>query len=167
MVWQLTKSALERWTTKLLHVHDTPERTAMAFGMGIAIGFSPFLGLHTAIGLTLAFFFNLNRVAVLIGLYLHLPWFMGPYYAGATALGAWITGARMPPDFLPKLDAIWQLHGWWVRFEALAHLLRPLLGAYVLGSSILAAILGTAAYHASLAFLRARRRLHPHHPEVR
>ena len=166
MVWQLTKSALERWTTKLLHVHDTPERTAMAFAMGIAVGFSPFLGLHTAIGLALAFFFNLNRVAVLIGMYLHLPWFMGPYYAGATALGAWMTGARMPPDFLPRLQAIWQLHGWWVRFEALGHLLRPLLPSYLLGSSILALILGTVAYYASLAFIRARRRLHPHHPEV-
>ena len=67
MVWHLTKSALERWTEKLLHVHDTPERTAAAFAMGVAIGFSPFLGLHTAIGLALAFALNLNRVAALIG----------------------------------------------------------------------------------------------------
>ncbi len=166
MVWQLTKSTLERWTFKLLHVHDTPERTAAAFAMGVAIGFSPLLGLHTAIGLVLAFAFNLNRVAVLIGLYIHLPWLMGPYYAAGTALGAWITGARMPPDFLPKLEAIWQLHGWMTRFEALAHLLRPLLPAYLLGSSILALIIGAAAYWASLAFIRTRRRLHPHHPEL-
>ena len=166
MVWHLTKSALERWTEKLLHVHDTPERTAAAFAMGVAIGFSPFLGLHTAIGLALAFALNLNRVAALIGIYLHLPWFMGPYYAAGTALGAWITGARMPPDFLPRLEAIWQLHGWWARLDALGQLLRPLLPAYLLGSSILAVILSGVAYWASLAFIRARRRLHPRHPEV-
>jgi len=167
MVWQLTKTALERWTEKLLHVHDTPERTAMAFAMGVCIGFSPLLGLHTAIGLALAFAFNLNRVAVIVGVYLLLPWFIGPYYAAATAMGAWITGTRMPADFLPRLEAIWQLTRWWGRFEALGGLLRPLLLAYLLGSSILALILSAVAYRASLAFIRARRRLHPHRPEVR
>jgi len=166
MVWQLTKSVLQRWTEKLLHVHDTPERTAAAFAMGVVLGFSPFLGLHTAIGLVLAFAFNLNRVAVLIGVYLHLPWIMGPYYAGATALGALLTGTRMPADFLPRLEAVWRLDGWWVRFEALGGLLRPLLPAYLIGSSILALILGAIAYWASLALIRARRRAHPHRPEL-
>lgn len=167
MVWQLTKTALERWTEKLLHVHDTPERTALAFAMGVAIGFSPLLGLHTAIGLAIAFAFNLNRVAVIVGVYLLLPWFIAPYYAAATAMGAWITGTRMPADFLPRLEEIRQLTGWWSRFDALATLLRPLLLAYLLGSSILAVILSFVAYRASLVFIRARRRLHPHRPEVR
>lgn len=167
MVWQLTKTALQRWTEKLLHIHDTPERTALAFGLGVFVGFSPFLGLHTAIGLALAFAFNLNRVAVIVGVYLLLPWFIGPYYAAGTALGAWITGARMPADFMPRLEAIWQLESWWVRFEALGALLKPLLPAYLIGSSILAAILGGIGYRASLVFIRARRRSHPHPPEVR
>lgn len=167
MVWQLTKSALERWTEKLLHVHDTPERTATAFALGVVVGFSPFLGLHTAIGLALAFAFNLNRVAVVVGVYLLLPWFIGPYYAAATALGAWITGARMPPDFVMRIETIWHLQSWWVRFKELGEMLRPLLPAYLLGSSILAVILGIVAYGTSLAFIRARRRLHPHHHEVR
>lgn len=167
MVWQLTKSALERWTEKLLHVHDTPERTAAAFAMGVVIGFSPLLGLHTAIGLALAFAFNLNRIAVVVGVYLLLPWFIGPYYAAATALGAWITGARMPADFMPRLEAIWGLANWWERLVGLGHMLRPLLPAYLIGSTILALILGAVAYYASLAFIRARRRLHHHHPGVR
>jgi uncharacterized protein (DUF2062 family) len=166
MVWQLTKTTVERWAEKLLHIHDTPERTALAFGLGVAIGYSPFLGLHTAMGLALAFAFNLNRVAVVVGVYLLLPWFIAPYYAGATALGAWITGARVPPDFMPQLEAIWQLKSWWVRFEQLGALLKPLLPAYLLGSSIVAAILGAVAYRASLVFIRARRRAHPHPPEV-
>lgn len=168
MVWQLTKSTLARWTEKLLHVNDTPERTAAAFGMGVALGFSPFLGLHTAIALVLAFAFNLNRVAVVIGVYLHLPWIMGPYYAASTALGALLTGTKMPSDFLARLEAIWHSHeSWWAEFQEVGALLRPLLPAYLIGSSILCVILGGIGYWASLAFIRARRRAQPAPPEVR
>ena len=127
MVWQLTKSTIERWAEKLLHIHDTPERTALAFGLGVFVGYSPFLGLHTAMGLALAFAFNLNRVAMIVGVYLLLPWFIGPYYAAATAFGAWLTGAQMPADFMPRLEAIWQMPGWAMRFGALGELLKPLL----------------------------------------
>ena len=38
MVWHLTKTAVQRWIEKLLHVHDTPERTAAAFGLGVPDG---------------------------------------------------------------------------------------------------------------------------------
>jgi len=37
----LTKSLIKRWLDKLLHVHDTPERTAAAFALGVWLGFSP------------------------------------------------------------------------------------------------------------------------------
>src|SRR5260221_2431114 len=112
MVWHLTKRTLERWLESLLHIHDTPERTAAAFGVGVAVGFSPFVGLHSLLGLVLAFVFNLNRVAVLAGCWVNLPWFMGPYYAATTALGAWITSTPMPPQFLSQLEEIWNLPVW-------------------------------------------------------
>ncbi len=166
MVWHLTKSAIGRWAERLLHIHDTPERTARAFAIGVAIGFSPLLGLHTGLGLALAFALNLNRVAVLLGLWMNLPWFIAPFYALATALGGWILGSRMPTDFMPHLERIWQTPGWWVRFDALGQLLRPLLPAYLLGSSILAAILAIAAYFACLWFIRARKILQSRHPEL-
>jgi uncharacterized protein (DUF2062 family) len=159
MVWHLTKTAVRRWAERLLHIHDTPERTARAFAIGVAVGFSPFLGLHTGIGLALAFALNLNRVAVLLGMWLNLPWFIAPFYALSTALGAWILGARMPTDFLPHLDRIWQTPGWIDRIQALGDLLRPLLPAYLLGSSIFAAILAVAGYFICLWFIRARKML--------
>ena len=70
----LTRSLVRRWLDALLHVNDTPERTAAAFALGCFIGFSPFLGFHTLIAITLAFFLNLNRVAALLGVYSNLPW---------------------------------------------------------------------------------------------
>jgi len=83
----LSKTRLERWLGSLLRINDTPERTSAAFALGVIVGFSPFIGLHTVIGLTLAFAFRLNRVAVLAGVWLNLPWIMAPYYAAATMLG--------------------------------------------------------------------------------
>jgi hypothetical protein len=56
----LTRSLVRRGLDALLHVNDTPERTAAAFALGCFIGFSPFLGFHTLIAITLAFFLNLN-----------------------------------------------------------------------------------------------------------
>lgn len=167
MVWHLTKRTLERWLESLLHIHDTPERTAAAFGVGVAIGFSPFVGLHMLIGLVLAFVFNLNRVAVFAGLWINLPWFMGPYYAATTAFGCWITGTPMPPLFLAQLQGIWALSAWRDRVAAFGHLLRPLLLPYTLGSLIGAVPIGLLAYRGTLAFIRARRRHHHPHQDDR
>jgi uncharacterized protein (DUF2062 family) len=161
MVWHLTKRTFERWLESLLHIHDTPERTAAAFGVGVAIGFSPFVGLHTLIGLVVAIVFNLNRVAVFAGLWVNLPWFMGPYYAATTALGCWITGTAMPPQFLSQLQAIWALAAWRDRMVAFGHLLRPLLLPYTLGALIGAVPIGFVTYRGTLAFIHARRRHRP------
>lgn len=166
MVWHMTKSTLRPWAERLLHIHDTPERTALAFAVGVAIGFSPFLGLHMAIGLAVAFAFNLNRVAVILGVWANLPWFLAPFYAVATALGGWILRSGMPSDFLPHLERIWQMPGWVARFQALGEFLRPLLPAYLLGSSILAAILSIAAYFICLWFIRARKILQTRNTEL-
>lgn len=162
MVWHITKSAVERGLEHLLHIHDTPERTAAAFALGVFIAFSPALGLHTIIGLVLAFALNLNRVAVLLGVYVNLPWFIGPYYAAATALGAWLTGATMPPDFLEHLESLRQLPSWGARAEELGRVLRPLFPSYLIGSTILATLLSGMFYPSSLAFIRARRRARAH-----
>ena len=164
MVWHLTKSAIRRWAERLLHIHDTPERTARAFAIGVAIGFSPFLGLHTALGLAVAFALNLNRVAVLLGLWINLPWFIAPFYALATAFGAWILRTRMPAGFMEHLARIWETPGMVDRLQALGTFLRPLLPAYLLGSSILAAILAIAAYYISRWFIRTRKILQTRHP---
>ena len=70
---QFTKQMVKRWLDALLHVNDTPERTARAFALGVFLGFSPFLGLHTIVAIAVAFLFNMNRVAVLLGVYSNLP----------------------------------------------------------------------------------------------
>jgi uncharacterized protein (DUF2062 family) len=146
-----------RWLNQLLHTHDTPERTALAYAVGVFFGFSPFLGLHTVLGLVVAFVFSLNRVAVLLGIYSNLPWILPAYYTLATMLGAGLLRVDIPPGLLQELRAA--LDGVsWGEFRALAKALTPMLWAYALGSMIGALGLATAAYRGSLTMIVAHRR---------
>jgi len=157
-MWDYSRATLRRWAHSVLHTDDTPERTAIALGVGVAIGFSPLLGFRLIAGIIIAFLFNLNRLAVLVGLCVNLPWLVGPYYAAATALGAWLTGASVPPDLVGQLESIWALPEWMGRVTALAVLLRPFVWAFLVGSTVAAAGLGVAAYAAAKPILLARER---------
>jgi uncharacterized protein (DUF2062 family) len=149
-----------RWLDQLLHTHDTPERTAIAYAVGVFFGFSPFLGLHTVLGLIVAFVFGLNRVAVLLGIYSNLPWILPAYYTLATMLGAALLRVDISPGLLKDmrnaLDGVS-----WGEFRSLAKALTPMLWAYALGSMIGASALAVVAYRASLTMIVAHRRRHP------
>jgi len=157
----LTRGLIRRWLDALLHVQDTPERTAAAFALGVFFGFSPFLGLHTVIAIVAAFLLDLNRVAVLLGVYSNLPWFLAPYYAIATMVGSELTGKRPPADFRSHLGQLFELslfqQDFWHR---LLVLMKPLLWPYAVGSMLCALVLAAAAYQLALAFLTSRRKIH-------
>jgi uncharacterized protein (DUF2062 family) len=145
-----------RWLDQLLHTHDTPQRTAAAYAMGVFFGFSPFLGLHTVLGIGLAFALNLNRVAVLLGVYSNLPWILPAYYTLATVIGAAILRVQVPPGLLHELtQALAEVS--WTDFRAIAATLAPLAWAYVLGSTLGALILSLIAYRVALAAVLAHR----------
>ncbi len=154
-----TKEAVRRFFERLLHVHDTPHRTALAFALGVFVGFSPFLGLHTVLGLALAFLLGLNRVAVIVGIYSNLPWIMAQWYALMTAMGAWLTGTGVQSGYMDRLRNLFELsllHGqFWKQLFAL---LEPLLWPFVVGSTIGAALLAGVAYWVARVFIEARRR---------
>jgi len=158
-----TREMLRRWAETLLHIDDTPERTAAAYALGIFFGFSPFLGLHTILGITLAFVLRLNRVAVLLGVYSNLPWIIGPYYTIATMGGAVMTRTPLPAGFRERLAEASQLSftdpALW---KHIGSILEPLLWPYACGSSVGAILIAAVAYPVALAFVRTRRR-HKHH----
>jgi uncharacterized protein (DUF2062 family) len=164
------------WLDTLLHIADSPTRTAAAYAIGVLFGFSPFLGLHTALALAFAFFLNLNRVAVLLGVYSNLPWIIAPWYAATTALGAALLRTRMPPEFGERLgklfaeDSLFHASFW----HGLTALVSPLLWPFLVGSTLGAVVLSLVAYRIALAFVNARRKHVPlgwvhraHGPEER
>ena len=157
----LTRALVRRWLDSLLHIDDTPQRTAAAFALGVFFGFSPFLGFHTILGIVFAFVLNLNRVAVLLGVYSNLPWFLAPYYFLATTAGTMITGDRIPPGFKERITSLFDLSVLTADFwRQLVVIIKPLLWPYAAGSFIGALILAAIAYPLALAFVTSRRRLH-------
>ena len=158
---QLTREFLRSWLGHLLHIDDTPERTAAAFALGVFFGFSPMIGLHTVLGILFAFLLSLNRVAVLLGVYSNLPWVIGPYYAFVTMAGATITGHRAPPGFKTQIRDLLEQSAFHADFwHRLITILKPLLVPYSVGSMIGALILAACAYPLALAFVTSRRRIH-------
>src|SRR4029077_15155148 len=151
----LTRQLARRWMDTLLHIDDSPERTAAAFALGVFFGFSPFLGLHTVLGLVFAFLLNFNRVAVLLGVYSNLPWFVAPYFAFTTmVVGAPITGHRIPPGFRQQVADLFELSllqsDFWHR---LVVILKPFFLPYMVGSLIGAVVLSALAYPLALGFV--------------
>ena len=147
-----------RWLNQLLHTHDTPQRTAAAYAIGVFLGFSPLLGLHTVLGLIVAFAFNLNRVAMLLGVYSNLPWILPAYYTLATTLGATLLQYDVPPGFWKDLREVLAAASWGELRTFTKVMIAPLIWSFTLGSTIGAVALGLTAYRVALAMIVAHRR---------
>jgi uncharacterized protein len=143
---------------KLLHIEDTPERTALAFSIGVFLGYSPFLGLHTLGAIGIAFLFRLNRLAVLLGAWSNAPWWIVPYYTVATWVGMWVLGVRIDGTVLKEIFTAGVDQGFigsdfWSRVASQ----WGFLASFLVGSLILAALFSLAAYPVSLKLIRIYR----------
>src|SRR5919106_6852960 len=85
---------------RLLAIDDPPERTALAFSIGVFIAFSPFLGLHTIAATLIAFLFRFNKIAIYAGTFLNNPFLtLVPIIIASYAIGAFVLGRPLSiPD---------------------------------------------------------------------
>lgn len=146
---------LKKLINKLLLIQDTPERTALAYSIGIFLGFSPFLGFHTLTGIAVAFLFRLNRVAVLLGVWTNTPWWILPYYTMATWLGMKIVGYQIHYSILKEMIQLGRKQSFlsidfWDRL--FSHL--GLFLSFNIGSLIFSTLLALIAYPISLKWIR-------------
>lgn len=147
------QQALER----LLHLHDSPSRTAAAFALGVFFSFSPFIGLQIVVSMAVAFAAGLNRLAVFVGLNANLPWFIVPWYAGTTAIAAIALGFSLPPtlsaDLQGLLDLGWTTAAFWARARVM---LLPLMVPFLVGPTVGAALVGVATFFVARGWLMRR-----------
>ena len=150
----MLRAALRR----LLAIDDPPERTALAFSIGVFIAFSPFLGLHTIMATVLAFMFRLNKIAIYTGTFINNPFLtlvpilLASYGTGALLLGMPI---RLPTEDLELLKHPELFSGdYWRGLFAQS---RDVLVPFAVGGMVLSVISSVIAYPLTLRFLRSRR----------
>ena len=97
-------------------------------------------------------------MAVLLGVYSNLPWFLAPYYAIATMAGAELTGHHPPPDFREQVGGLFKLSLWQGDFwHRLVVVMKPRLWPYSGRIDPLCCGHRHAAYQLALAFVTNRR----------
>jgi hypothetical protein len=145
---------------RLLAIDDPPERTALAFSIGIFIAFSPFLGLHTILATIIAFAFRFNKVAIYTGTFINNPFLtLVPIIIGSYAVGAFILGRpmEMPDEGLELLKNPRLLSGDYYHrlFVESWNVVWP----FAVGGMLLSVVCSVIAYPLTLRALRAYRHL--------
>lgn len=141
---------------KIFTVEEPPERVALAFAIGVFIGFSPLLGLQTLLAVVVAVAFRLNKPAIITGAYLNNPWTIGPIIAASWWVGGWLIGA--PRVDLPQmtLTALGDAEFW----RTLAGQWRQLV-PFAVGATIFSFLGAAIAYPVMVHLLRVYHRQYP------
>ena len=144
---------------RLLAIDDPPERTALAFSIGVFIAFCPFLGLHTILATFVAFVFRFNKIAIYAGTFINNPFFtLVPIIIGSYAIGAFILGRplKIPDEGVELLTHPAIFSGDYYRqiFIQSWTIIKP----FAVGATVLSVVCSLLAYPLTLKALRAYRR---------
>jgi uncharacterized protein (DUF2062 family) len=149
----MTWSRIKKTVQQILHLGDSPSRTALASAIGVFIAFTPTYGLHTLSAVLVAWAFRLNVVAVLAGSFINNPWTILPILASTM----WVGLKLVPIGDPPTLD--------WNHFNIpiLWQQFKPYVVPFVVGATVLGFLCSLIAYPLVLFGLRryheAQRRL--------
>ncbi|MCB9775152.1 MAG: DUF2062 domain-containing protein [Nitrospiraceae bacterium] len=89
----VTLEAVRQQLTHVLHLRETPHRTALAFALGVFIAFAPHYLFHTASVVFCAWAFRLNFLALFLGSLINNPWTLIPILAASLYTGMLLMGA--------------------------------------------------------------------------
>ena len=144
---------------RLFALDDPPERTALAFSVGVFIAFSPFLGLHTIIATLVAFLFRFNKIAVYSGTFINNPFLtLVPIIIASYAVGALMLGRplRIPAAGIELLKHPHLLTAAYYRqlFRESWDIVWP----FAIGGMTLSVVCSLIAYPVTSSLLRFRTR---------
>jgi len=149
---------------RLLAIDDPPERTALAFSVGVFIAFSPFLGLHTIAATALAFLFRFNKIAIYTGTFVNNPFFtLVPIIVASYAVGAFILGRPLtiPAEGVELLKNPHLSTGDYYR-RLFVQSWNDVVWPFSVGGMVLSVICSLLAYPLTLRTLRAYHRRKAH-----
>lgn len=142
---------------RLLTLDDPPERTALAFSIGVFIAFSPFLGLHTIMATFAAFVFRFNKIAVYSGTFINNPFLtLVPIIIASYAIGAFLLGKPLwiSPEGINLLREPHLLTGDYYR--RLAGEGWQVIWPFTVGATILSVVCSLVAYPVTFRLLKSR-----------
>lgn len=142
-----TLESIRQNLAKVLHLKESPHRTALAFAIGVFIAFAPHYLFHTASVLFVAWAFRLNYVAVFLGSFINNPWTLVPILGASLYTGLIITGG--PTQVSIDWNQLTTANVW--------DIFLPYLLPFLVGASILA-VLGALLAYPLMRWLVARYR---------
>ncbi len=122
---------------QVLTIKESPHRLATAFAVGVFIGMSPLLGIHTLLGIAAAWLFKLNRIVTIVGVYITNPWTIVPIYTFSTWVGARLLGIK---DMIPDVD--WASISFRVLLVDFGHLVIP----FIIGTTLVGTVSAIIGY---------------------
>lgn len=128
---------------QVLHLRESPQRTALAFALGVFIAFSPAYGLHTVMVVVSTWLFGLNFVALMAGAFLNNPWTVVPILGATYWTGAVLMGRTDAPEF------DWQD----LSFAGIYQQVLPYAVPFALGGMVLSVVGALLAYPTAYALV--------------
>jgi uncharacterized protein (DUF2062 family) len=136
---------------QVFHLQESPQRTALAFAIGVFIAFSPTYGLHTVMVLFCSWALGLNLLALMVGAFINNPWTLVPILGATYWVGALLLGRSDSPSF--------DWHD--VSFSAIYEQVMPYAVPFFLGGFVLSFLGAVLAYPLAYYFVAKHRQAHP------
>ena len=132
----LSMESLRQRLAQILHLQETPHRTALAFAIGVFIAFAPHYLFHTASVVFCAWAFRLNYLAVFLGSLINNPWTLIPILAASLYTGFFLVGKS------PSTTVEWEQ----LTMNNIFDMLSPYLIPFIIGACTLAVLASLLAY---------------------
>lgn len=121
---------------QVLHLQETPHRTALAFAIGVFIAFAPHYFFHTASVVFCAWAFRLNYLALFLGSFINNPWTLAPILAASVYIGLLLVGESS------AMTIEWEN----LSVDNMFEMLSPYLFPFIVGACTLAILGSLTAY---------------------
>jgi len=142
------RSSFRTLLRQVLHLQESPRRTAFAFALGVFVAFCPAYGFHMILVGLFTWLFELNFVALLAGALINNPWTIVPILGVTYWSGALLTGRTDTPAF--------DWHD--LSFAGLYQQMLPYAEPFALGGIVLSLVGSLLAYPAACYFIAKYRR---------
>lgn len=144
---------------KLVRLKGEPVELARGVGIGLFIGITPTIPLHTVLILFITLLSRSSKIAgILASIAISNPLTIPPTYYLSWKIGAWFTRTHISWSRIKSvMEFVLSDAGFMERMSAMAHLSSEALVTIMLGGFILALPVGIAGYFVSYRFFEAIR----------